>query len=107
MPKPPTVSSFDIQRWDAIIDNDPLLTPSMSSNPVIREVCYAGQYLNERLIDLNCPETLIGQIMYSAGKMCFGKPDPWDVHLEALQAYVDGTLQIEDDPNDPGQGTVN
>ena len=107
MPKPSTITSYDIQRWDAIIDNDPLLTPSMSANPILREVCYAGQYLNEQLITLNCPDVLIGQIMYSAGKMCFGKPDPWDVHMEALQSYINGSLQIEDDPNDAEQAPTN
>jgi hypothetical protein len=100
MSRPETVSYNDILRWDNKIDNDPLMDENLAQNPIIREVCYAGQWLVDRLEEIGCPDHLIGRIMYSAGKLCFGKKDPWRVHQDILEEYVDGTLIFDTDPQD-------
>jgi hypothetical protein len=98
MPRPNSVTTEDILRWDESIDNDPLMSPSMAQNPIVREVCYAGQWLVDRLTELDCPDHLIGRMMFTAGKICFGRKDPWEVHLDILSRFIDGTLEFEMDP---------
>ncbi len=100
MPRPNTITNEDLDRWSEIIDNDPLVPTSMSQNPIIREVCYAGQWLADKLTELNCPDHLIGRIMYTAGRLCFGRKDPWEVHLDMLNRFVDGTLEFEMEPDE-------
>ncbi len=100
MPRPNTITNEDLDRWSEIIDNDPLVPVSMSQNPIIREVCYAGQWLADKLTELNCPDHLIGRMMYTAGRLCFGRKDPWEVHLDMLNRFVDGTLEFEMEPDE-------
>ncbi len=100
MPRPNTVTNEDLDRWSEIIDNDPLVPTSMAQNPIIREVCYAGQWLADKLTELNCPDHLIGRMMYTAGRLCFGRKDPWEVHLDMLSRFIDGTLEFEMDPEE-------
>lgn len=100
MPRPSSVTNEDLSRWDEIIDNDPLISPTMAQSPIIREVCYAGQWLADKLTELDCPDHLIGRIMYTAGQLCFGRKDPWEVHSIVLSHFVDGTLQYAIDPDD-------
>ena len=100
MPRPSTVTNEDLTRWSETIDNDPLVPESLSQNPIIREVCYAGQWLADKLTELNCPDHLIGRMMYSAGRMCFGRKDPWEIHFDILNRFVDGTLEFEMEPNE-------
>lgn len=100
MPRPNTITNEDLDRWSEIIDNDPLVPTSMSQNPIIREVCYAGQWLADKLTELNCPDHLIGRMMYTAGRLCFGRKDPWEVHLDMLNRFVDGTLEFEMEPDE-------
>jgi hypothetical protein len=97
MSRPNSVSNEDLQRWGSIIDDDPNLDKHLVSSPIIREVLYAGQYLSDHLKRLQCPETLIGQILYTAGQLSFGQKDPWEVHLDLLEKYMDGSLIVEDD----------
>jgi hypothetical protein len=97
MPRPSTISLDDLQRWDFTINSDSQLDPKWSSNPIFREVLYAGQYLSDQLRLLHCSETLIGQILYSAGQMSFGRKDPWEIHLEILQRYLNNSLIFEQD----------
>ena len=99
MPRPEYVTSEDLLRWSENIDHDPLLSPGLAQNPLVREVCYAGQWLCERLKLLECPDHIIGQIMYTAGQICFGRPDPWKVHQDMLDGYIDGTLEFKEEPN--------
>lgn len=100
MSRPTFVTNEDLSRWSEIIDNDPLIPSSMAQNPIIREVCYAGQWLADRLTELQCPDHLIGRMMYTAGQLCFGRPDPWEVHQEILTQFVDGTLEFEMEPEE-------
>ena len=100
MPRPIHLPNEDLQRWSAIIDQDPNMPTAMSSNPIIREVLYAGQYLSDQLREQHCPEHIIGQLMYRAGQLSFGQKDPWRVHLDLLERYQTGTLIFEIDPND-------
>ena len=95
MPRPKSVSEEDLLRWSEIIDNDPIIPASMSQNYIIREVCYAGQWLSEKLSELECPDHLITRMMFSAGRACFGRPDPWAVHQEMLEQFINGTLEFE------------
>ena len=97
MPRPNSVTNEDLSRWDEIIDNDPIVSPAMLQNPIVREVCYAGQWLADKITELNCPDHVIGRIMYTAGRICFGRKDPWEVHLDILNRFVDGTLEYEVD----------
>jgi hypothetical protein len=98
MPRPNTVTNEDLDRWSEKIDNDPLLPASIAQNPIIREVCYAGQWLADKLTELDCPDHLVARMMYTAGRLCFGRKDPWEVHLDMLSRFIDGTLEFEMDP---------
>lgn len=100
MTRPSFVTQEDLNRWSEIIDNDPLIPTSLAQNAIIREVCYAGQWLADRLTELKCPDNLIGQLMFSAGRLCFGQPDPWIIHQEVLNQYINGTLEFEVDPKE-------
>jgi hypothetical protein len=100
MPRPSFVTNEDLLRWSEIIDKDPLIPSSIAQNAIIREVCYAGQWLSEKLTELDCPDHLVGQMMYTAGRICFGRKDPWDIHQEMLRQFIDGTLEFEMDPNE-------
>src|SRR5579864_8030821 len=100
MPRPEHVTNEDLSRWSEKIDNDPLIPTYMAEQPHIREVCYAGQWLVEKLTELNCPDQLIGRMMYTAGQLCFGRKDPWLIHQEILEKFLDGTLEFEMDPEE-------
>jgi hypothetical protein len=95
--RPETITHEDLQRWSEKIDNDPLMDANLAQNPIIREVCYAGQFLAEELIRLNCPDHLIGRIMFTAGKMCFGNKDPWKIHQDILTEFINGSLEYEEE----------
>lgn len=100
MPRPESVTNEDLLRWTDTIDNDPLMSEGLAQNPIIREVCYAGQWLADKLAELNCPDNLIGRMMFTAGRLSFGRPDPWDIHLDILNRFIDGTLEFETDPEE-------
>ena len=100
MPRPESVTNEDLLRWSEIIDNDPLIPQGLAENPIIREVCYAGQWLADRLTELNCPDHLIGRIMYTAGQLSFGQPDTWVVHEDILARFINGSLEYEMEPED-------
>lgn len=100
MPRPSTVTDEDLLRWSETIDNDPLISEGLAQNPIIREVCYAGQWLADKLTELNCPDHLIGRMQYTAGQLCFGRKDPWEVHRDLLTRFVDGSLEFAIDPED-------
>lgn len=97
MSRPETITYEDILRWSETIDNDPLMDANLAQNPIIREACYAGQWLGDRLTELECPDHLIGRIMYTAGALCFGRKDPWMIHQDLLTRFIDGTLEFEVD----------
>lgn len=98
MPRPESVTNEDLSRWSEKIDNDPLVDASMAGNPIVREIMYAGQWLVDRLDELNCPDHLIGRMIWTAGRICFGRKDPWAIHQDILQRFVDGTLEFEEEP---------
>jgi hypothetical protein len=100
MTRPSSVTNEDLSRWSEIIDNDPLVPESVAQNAIIREVCYAGQWLADRLAELDCPDHLVGRIMYTAGKMCFGRKDPWEIHIDILNRFIDGKLEYEMEPSE-------
>ncbi len=95
MPRPDSVTNEDILRWSETIDNDPIITPTMAQIPIVREVCYAGQWLVDRLTELDCPAHLIFQMMFTAGQLCFGRPDPWQVHQEMLTEFINANIDFE------------
>lgn len=100
MPRPDFVTNEDISRWSESIDNDPLMDHNLAQNPIIREVCYAGQWLADKLTELNCPDHLIGRMMWTAGRICFGRKDPWLIHQDILDRFVQGTLEFEMEPEE-------
>ena len=100
MSRPDTVSNEDISRWSDKIYNDPNVSVHLAQNPIIREVLYAGQWLVDRLDALECPDHLIGRMMYTAGQLCFGRKDPWAIHQDMLNKFIDGTLEFDVDPDE-------
>jgi hypothetical protein len=100
MPRPLELTFEKLKEYDIRIDNDPFIDPILTQNPIIREICYAGQYLADKLVELNCPDILIARIMYTAGAMCFGRKDPWAIHQDILNKYIDNTLEFEIESND-------
>jgi len=100
MPRPSSVTNEDLTKWSEKIDNDPLMDQNLAQNPIVREICYAGQWLADKLTELDCPDHLIGRMMYTAAQICFGRKDPWEIHLEILNRFVDGTLEFEMEPEE-------
>jgi len=94
MSRPDFVTNEDLARWSENIDNDPLVDTVLVQSPIIREVCYSGLWLCEKLEELLCPRELIGRIQFTGGRLSFGR-DPWLVHQELLQLYIDGELNFE------------
>lgn len=99
MPRPEFVTDKDIVRWSDNIDNDPNLNSTMRNNPIIREVCYAGLWLSESLEKAGCPEFLMGRILWTAGKLSYGR-DIWEVHQDILEKFKNNELNFEEDPNE-------
>lgn len=97
--RPVFITNEDLDRWSEIIDNDPYVSPGFAQNPIIREVCYAGQWLTEKLTSLNCPDNIITRIIYTAGKISFGR-EPWTVHQNILEKFIEGKLDFEIDTGD-------
>jgi len=100
MPRPSSVTNEDLTKWSEKIDNDPLMDQNLAQNPIVREICYAGQWLADKLTELDCPDHLIGRMMYTAAQICFGRKDPWEIHLEILNRFIDGTLEFEMEPEE-------
>lgn len=96
MHRPDFVTSEDLSRWDTEIDNDPNLPPLLAANPLIREVCYAGQWLGEELDKLKCPDDIVIRILFTAAQLAFGR-DIWEVHQQMLTAYKNNELEYETD----------
>lgn len=97
MSRPEFVTHEDLERWSEIIDTDPRVPRHVAQQVLIREVCYAGLWLVEKLQDLDCPEDLIVRIQWNGGKQSFGR-DTWEVHQKLLADYIDNKLLFEDDP---------
>lgn len=98
MTRPNFIKDADILRWSDILESDPYTPREMLSSPVIREVCYSGLWLVEELEKLHCPESIIVRIQWTAGKQSYGR-DPWETHLNILEAYKNNTLVFESEPN--------
>lgn len=101
MSRPENITNEDIARWDEIIEHDPIinsLPPNLVDLPIFREVCYAGIWLYEKLAELSCPNEIILRIQDYGGKLSFGR-DPWEVHQQILQDYIDNKLVFESNSN--------
>ena len=97
MPRPNFITQEDIDRWNKEIDNSPMMNKDLAKSAVIREVCFSGLWLAEKLENLGCPDSLITRIQFSAGKASFGK-DSWDVHLKFLEDYENNILDFDQEP---------
>lgn len=89
------VSHEQLAEIDVRIDSDQFLDPALAKNPVIREVCRAGQWMSDCLVKAGCEEEMIGRLVYTAGSLCYGRPDPWEVHRELLEKFAAGELKAE------------
>lgn len=94
--KPSDVTEEDISRWNKLIEQDFQIQKLAKQSLLIKELCYAGFWLQESLIKLNCSPGLIVRIQYSAGKYSFGR-DLWEAHAEVLEAYKNNELVFEED----------
>jgi hypothetical protein len=96
MPRPDFITNEDIIRWSNYIEEDKFTPPDLLKSAIIREVCYSGLWLSEQLEKLQCPDSIIVRIQWTAGKLSYGR-DPWEVHQEMLKQYQDNTLVFESD----------
>jgi len=94
MARPEHISNEDIARWDTLIDNDTNIPSAIAKNAVVREVCYAGQWLSEELTKLKCKEEFIVRITYTMGQLSFGR-DAWVVAQSMLDAFKANELEYE------------
>lgn len=90
------VTFEQIKDYDNNIDNDPYIDNIIKSNKVIREVCRAGLFLYESLLDLNCPPPIILKIQWLAGKLSYNK-DPWEIHHSMIENYKNNSLILEEE----------
>jgi hypothetical protein len=95
--RPDFVTEEDTIRWDLQIELDNI-PKAIVDEPILVEVIYAGLYLIEQLRKLQCPEDYIFRIQYTAGAASFGR-DPWEIHLEYLEAYRNNDLEFDADPD--------
>lgn len=102
MPRPDFVTGENLARWSENLDSDPNLPQDLIQSPIVREVCYAGLFLIEELEKLQCPESIIIRIQFTAGKLSFGR-DAWDVHLKLLDDYKNNQLVFEEEPDGNSQ----
>lgn len=84
--RPNFITEEDIVRWSNNIDNDPNIPQGLIKLALIREVCYAGLWLAEKLQKLGCSDVDITAIQFIGGKISFGR-DPWEVHQTLLGDY--------------------
>lgn len=102
MARPDFVTEEDITRWSEQLKSDPNLAEVFETLPEeivsddILETCYAGLWLCEELEKLECPESLIMRIQYTAGKLSYGH-DVWEVHLQILEGYKNNQLEMADE----------
>lgn len=94
--RPNFITNDDIARWDSIIEQDEFCTPEMKASVIFKEVCYSGLWLSEELAKLQCPDSLITRMQYSAGKDSFGR-EPWEIVQKYLEEYKNNKLILEDD----------
>jgi|ERR1700723_1777779 len=96
MPRPNSITNEQILRWSNNLDNDPNMQSEWLEDAIMREVCYAGQWLQEELQKLGCDEVMIVRIMYTAANLSFGR-DMWEIHQRMLADYINGDLEFEID----------
>jgi hypothetical protein len=96
MSRPDFVTAEDIARWDHVMETDPAMPIAILNQPLIREVLYAGLWLIEALRKLECSDENILRLQFTAGQLSFGK-DPWQVHQEMLDDYVNNRIEFETD----------
>ena len=93
MPRPNTVTDEDIARWSEIINNEEELF-KLSSSEIMKELMFAGLWLEEELQARDCPEKLLGRIQIAAGKYAFGR-DVWEACKEMLEMFINNELKFE------------
>lgn len=71
MKRPDYVTYEDIERWQDLIDNDSTFPKEFKDEIILKEVCFAGLWLVEKLQALDCPDEIIARIQYTAGKLSF------------------------------------
>lgn len=71
MTRPDYVTNEDIERWQNNIDNDPTFPKEYAEEVQIKEVCFAGLWLVEKLQALDCPDEIIARIQFTAGSLSF------------------------------------
>jgi hypothetical protein len=57
---------------------------------------FAGFWLMEELVKLECKSHIIVQVQFTHGAMSYGE-DTWKIAEELLTAYKDGTLEFIDE----------
>jgi len=96
------VTFEQVNAYDVSIDNDPYIDQIIKNNKIIREVCRAGIYLYESLLDLDCPPLIILKIQWLAGKLSYNK-DPWEVHFSMIENYKNNSLILEQEVLTPAK----
>lgn len=101
--RPEFITDQQIITWEETIRQDPILLAlpkEVIDLPIFKEVCYAGLWLGEELVKIQCPSSFITRIQWQAGKLSYGR-DPWEVHQKLLQAYINNEMIFESDPDEP------
>ena len=90
MPRPDEVTQEMIDRWEeGLKELPPDIPPEIMRMPKIKETCYAGNWLGDKLRKAGAGEDDIESICFAAGqKMLFS--DPWDVAQEELRVFESG-----------------
>lgn len=97
--RPKFITKKDVERWDKEINESKDVPKELTQYPIIREICYSGLYLAEKLSELQCPESLIERIQFAAGKASFGN-DPWYIHQKFISDYENSKLDLDTDLKD-------
>jgi hypothetical protein len=94
MPRPDFITDSDIERWTMMLDYETRMPKAAFESMGFKEMCFSGMWLGEELEKLGCPELLVVRILFTAGKLSFGR-DAWEVSIMVLEKYKNNELQIE------------
>lgn len=91
--RPLHISDTQIEQWEQALANNNLVPAAFKESETLKEIMFAGFWLQENLRLLGCADPLIVQIQFTHGHLSYQR-DAWEVAAELLEAYKKDELDI-------------
>lgn len=91
--RPLHISDKQIESWEQALTNNNLIPVAFKESDTLKEIMFAGFWLQENLRLLGCSDGLIVQIQFTHGHLSY-KRDAWEVAAELLEAFKKNELDI-------------